>query len=371
MKILKYIILGLIILNIPSVLMVYQGPGISSLISYLSYILLIVYYILSNKTELNLWMIVIGLLFFSISSLSDSQYLPAENRDFLMYVLKYFITVICGYELLKNTSSREITLFLFIGALTIVLQIFFFNNPLVDYGRYSGFYINPNAAGFICLVGYGLSFEAQNRRFRLILQVIFTIMGLLTFSRTFIALWLLTNLISVKIDIKNIRVFLYGFGLLTVFVIFSEFLPVQNPRLEQIKALINGEQVRTAEISEDSRTETWSLYYDALFDSPLLGSGYNSFSGYSHISPVGVHNAYLKIWGEAGILVFIFFIAMYIIMLWDTFKIFTIAPHLFLIAITLVLFLTTNHNYFETGYILFISMWIQAEISKNNIELSS
>ncbi|GBF20055.1 hypothetical protein C21_02226 [Arenibacter sp. NBRC 103722] len=371
MKILKYIILGLIILNIPSVLMVYQGPGISSLISYFIYILLIAYYILSNKSKLNLWMIAIGLLFFSISSLIDSQYLPVENRDFIMYILKYFITVICGYELLKNTSSWEITLFLFVGALTIVLQIFLFNNPLVDYGRYSGFYINPNAAGFICLVGYGLSFAAQNKKFRLILQIIFTVMGLLTFSRTFIALWLLTNLISVKIDIKNIRVFLYGFGLLTIFVIFSKFLPVQNPRLEQIKAIISGEQIQTAEINEDSRTETWSLFYDALFERPILGSGYNSFSGHSHISTVGVHNSYLKIWGEAGIIVFAIFIGMYLVMIRDTLQIFKTAPHLFLIAISVILFLTTNHNFFDNSYILLISMWIQAEISKNNIELST
>tara|TARA_R110000822_G_scaffold308909_2_gene437450 strand:+ start:4612 stop:5679 length:1068 start_codon:yes stop_codon:yes gene_type:complete len=344
--------------------MVYQGPGISSLISYLSYILLIGYYILSNKTKPNLWMIAIGLLFFSISSLSDSQYLPVENRDFLVYILKYFITVICGYELLKNTSSREITLFLFIGALTIILQIFFFNNPLLDNGRYSGFYLNPNTGGFICLIGYGLTFAAENKKFRLILQVVFTIMGLLTFSRTFILLWLLTNLIAVRIDIKNLRVFLYGFGLLTVLVVFSEFLPVKNPRLEQIKAFIKGDQVQTQVVSEDSRTETWSLYYDALFDHPFLGSGYNSFSGYSHISPVGAHNTYLKIWGEAGIIVISIFLAMYIIMIRDSLEQFKIAPHLFLITIAVVLFLSTFHNYFDNGYILFISMWIQAEINR-------
>lgn len=369
LTIIKYLILALFILNLPSVALVYVNSVISNLLSILSFLLLMGYYVLAQKTKLNLWMLTIGLLFFSISTLVDSRYLPAENRDFIMYVLKYFITVICGYELLKNTSVREMTLFLFIGALTIVLQIFFFNNPLIDYGRYSGFYINPNVAGFICLVGYGISFATQNRRFRLILQIIFTVMGLLTFSRTFIVLWLLTNLISVKIEIKNIRVFLYGFGLLTIFVIFSEFLPVKNPRLEQIKAIISGEQVQTAEINEDSRTETWSLYYDTLFDRPFLGSGYNSFSGRTHISVVGAHNTYLKIWGEAGILVFALFLAMYFTMIRDTLKLFAIAPHLFLISIAVILFLTTNHNFFETGYILFISMWIQAKINKENIEL--
>lgn len=362
MIVIKYIILTLILLNIPSVSLTYFNPVISNLLSVLSFLLLLGYYFLVKKTRLNLWMILIGLLFFSISSITDQSYLPTENRDFIIYVLKYFITVICGYELLKNTTTREITLFLFIGALTIILQIFFFNNPLVDYGRYSGFYLNPNVAGFICLVGYGISFAAQNKKFRLILQIVFTIMGLLTFSRTFILLWLLINLIAVKIDTKNLRVFLYGFGLLTIFVIFSEFLPVKNPRLEQLKAIINGEQVQTTEINEDSRTETWSLYYDALFDRPIFGSGFNSFSGHTHISQVGAHNSYLKIWGEAGIIVFALFLSMYIIMIRDTLKLFKIFPHLFLISITIVLFLSTLHNFFETGYLLFISMWIQAEI---------
>ncbi|MFD2790558.1 O-antigen ligase family protein [Arenibacter antarcticus] len=316
-------------------------------------------------------MIVIGLLFFSISSIVNDKYIPEETKDFIMFIIKYFITVICGYELLKNTTTREITLFLCLGALTILMQILLFNNPLIDYGRYSGFYLNPNVAGFICLVGYGMSFANQNKNFRLFLQIVFTIMGLLTFSRTFILLWLLTNLISIKIDIKNSRVLLYGFGLLTAFVIFGEFLPVKNPRLDQMSAILKGEKVKTTEINEDSRTETWSLYYDALLDHPILGNGYNSFSGESSISSVGVHNSFLKIWGEAGIFVFILFIIMYLLMIKQSLQLFEESPHLFLIVIAVILFLTTNHNFFDNGYILFISMWIQAEISKHKIEEQS
>lgn len=313
-------------------------------------------------------MIVIGILFFSISSITDQRYLPAENKDFIMYIIKYFITVICGYELLKATSTKEITIFLLIGAATIIIQMFLFNNPLTDYGRYSGFYLNPNTAGFICLVGYGLSFANQNKKIRLVLQIVFTIMGLLTFSRTFILLWLLTNLISVKIEIKNIRIFLYGFGLLTLFVTYSQFIPVKNPRLKQMTDILEGKKVRTAELDEDSRTETWSHYYDALFDHPFLGNGFNSFSQKSYITTTpGVHNAFLKVWGEAGIIVLVIFTAMYLLMIKNTLTLFKSDPHLLLITIAVILFLTTNHNYFETGYILFISMWIQAEIANKNM----
>jgi hypothetical protein len=343
--------------------MFYINDGVSSLASYLSYSLLIIHYILSSKTKLNLWMIAIGMLFFSISSLSGDKYIPAEIRDYIMIIIKYFILVICGYELLKHTSTREISIFLIIGATTILAQIIFFNNPLIDYGRYSGFYLNPNVGGFICLIGYGLSFANENKNIRLFLQVVFTLMGLLTFSRTFILLWILTNLIAIKINVKNAKVLLYGFGLLLAFVIYSEFLPVKNPRLAQLSALVKGEKVNTTEISEDSRTETWSLYYEALLNQPILGNGYNSFQGNSHISTVGVHNSFLKMWGEAGIILFIVFSTMYLVMLKQTYQIFDSDPHLFMITIAVILFLTTNHNFFETEFILLVSMWIQAKIS--------
>ena len=367
MFIIRFIVLTSFLLNIPSVALTYLNSTVSNLVSATSYLLLLIYYVLSKKTSLNLWLIVIGLLFFSISNIINDQYIPAETRDYIMFIIKYFITVICGYELLKNTSTREITIFLFVGSITILLQIFFFNNPLEDSGRYSGFYLNPNVGGFICLIGYGLSFAKQNKNFRLILQIVFTIMGLLTFSRTFILLWLLTNLIAIKINLKNARVFLYGFGLLMVFIVFSEFLPVQNPRLTQLSAIVKGENVNTAEINEDSRTETWSLYYDALFDRPVLGNGYNTFSGNTNIAKVGVHNSYLKIWGEAGIIVFVVFVAMFTVMLKQSYQKFDLAPHLFMITIVVILFLTTSHNFFETGYLLFVTMWIQAEIKKYNL----
>lgn len=364
--ILKYFILCLFLLNIPSVTKVYINSSISNLFSILSFLLLILYYVLVERSKLNIWMIVLGLLFFSISNLSGVPNLPEENKDLFIYIFKYFVVVICGYELLKNTTTREVTFFLFLGSLTIILQTFLFNNPLIDYGRYSGFYLNPNVAGFICLIGYGLSFASQNKNFRLIFQIVFTIMGLLTFSRTFVLLWLITNLISIKIDFKNVRVLLYGFGILTAFVIYSEFLPVKNPRLAQLSAIVKGEEVNTAEINEGSRTETWSIFYDALFERPFFGNGYKSFSGYSHISQVGAHNTFLKIWGEAGIIVFVIFIAMYLTMVKQSLMFFESSPHIFLTAIAVILFLTTNHNFFDNGYILFISMWVQAKITSND-----
>lgn len=368
MKVLKYAILGLILLNIPSIVRDQSSSVLSNLLSYFSFLLLVLYYILNKRTETNVWMILIGSTFFLISSVSGQNYLP-ETADFLIYIVKFFIIIVCGYELLKTTSIKELYIILLVGALTILLQILYFVNPLVDYGRYSGFYLNPNNASFICLFGYGLTFAIGNKKLRLLGQIVFTLMGLLTFSRTFVVIWLLINLISIKINIKNIKVFVYGFGLLTILIISSEFLPQKNVRLEQLSSIMSGESVEVSELNQGSRTETWKIYFNDIAENPIFGKGFNAMSGNTVAHKVGVHNMYLKIFGEAGIIPITLFVLMYVYILISSWKIFNYSPYLFILVTVLILFLATNHNFFDYGYLLFLSMWIQADLEKKKKEV--
>jgi len=368
MKVLKYTILGLILLNIPTIVNEQISSVLSNLLSYFSFMLLVLYYILNKRTEKNVWMILIGTTFFLISSVSGQNYLPPTNV-FLIYIIKFFIYIICGYELIKTITRNELYIFLLIGALTILLQILFFINPLVDYGRYSGFYLNPNNASFICLFGYGLTFAIDNKRLRLIGQIVFTLMGLLTFSRTFVVIWLLINLISVKINFKNIKVFVYGFALLTVFIISSEFLPYKNVRLQQLSSIMSGESVKVSELNQGSRTGTWMLYFNDIAENPFFGNGFNAMSGNTVNHRVGVHNMYLKIFGEAGIIPISIFVLMYMYVLIGSWKLFKYSPYLFILSIVLIVFLATNHNFFDYGYLLFLSMWIQSELERNKKEV--
>ncbi len=372
MKILKYVVLGLVMLNIPSAILdITQNGLISNIMSTLTFVLLILYFILIPKTSTNKWMILIGFTFFIFASLSSQEYFPSENREFFVYVIKYFLFIICGYELVKRTTNIELFILLFIGAISILLQILFFNNPLEDTGRYSGFFLNPNKAGFICASAYALTFGLKKKKMRRIGQISITLLGLLTFSRTFIAIWLILNLFSIKINPKNIKVFIYGLVVLIGLVFTSEFLPVKTNRLNEINAVLTGENASTNDLSSDSRTDTWALYYDALMEHPFFGNGFNAFSGNSIVPNVGVHNSYLRVWGEAGVFVFLIFISMFIVMLKDAFVLFSIAPHIFLICICLVLYLATTHNYFDYLYMLFISMWIQSQIKQLKIEIEN
>jgi len=360
--ILKYLILGLFLLNLPDFILAKVNPTLASILSIGSYILLIVYYLeIKEKIKPNMWMVFLIVFYFTIGTLSGQEYAPSL-RFLATELFKLIVVIICGQELILRLTKREVFTFLIIGALSVVFHVFFFFDPLKDSGRFYGFYMNPNAAAFICMIGYALSFSFNGRQ-RLLGQIIFTLMGLLTLSRTFIIVWIILNLISIRIDYKNIRFFGYGFLLLIILVSFSEVLPFENIRLKQLSNFVEGKEVRTSVVNKDSRAETWSLYYDFIINKPLFGNGIKSFSGgivQKKIGvSVGVHNTYLKILGEAGVFVFGIFITLYIKIIKESYLKFKNNPELFMMILVIALYLLTNHDYFETHYLILLSLWIQ------------
>jgi O-antigen ligase len=356
MKIIKYITLALVIFNLPSIGLSAYGGGVGAMLSYVTILMLVIYYALEKKTTPNWWIIIIAILYFIIGSL---QYYGTP-MTFMMELIKYFIFVIAGYELTKQVSTLELYVFFIIGALSIGVEATSFTN---DYGRYAGFYLNANVGGFICIYGYSTIYGLKNSSLKLLGQFVFTLMGLLTFSRTFIVIWLLLNLISLKVSIKNIRIFGIAFIIFSALLFIDQVVGLNNPRFEQLKNIVSSEnKVSSEEISEDSRTETWAKFYDKIFDAPLIGSGYGTFSG--KINSMGVHNTYLMIIGEAGILPFFLFLIYIARLFIKSFTYFKPAPHLIMQTISLAVFLLANHNFFTFYYMTFAAMWIQYQIYK-------
>tara|TARA_R110002096_G_scaffold249284_2_gene441648 strand:+ start:1602 stop:2711 length:1110 start_codon:yes stop_codon:yes gene_type:complete len=353
MKLLKIIIAALVLLNIPSILLAHTSATIGSLLSYTTILLLVTYYVLEKKTEPNNWMIILALSYFIISSF---QYYDSPSF-FILNSIKYFIVIICGYELLKNINKTEMFFILVIGALSVGIEAMFFPSK---FGRYSGFYINPNVAGFICIYGYSLTYGLKKTSLKLSGQFIFTLMGLLTFSRTFIVIWVLLNIISLRISIKNIRMLGIGFLILSTLFLIDEIVGLSNPRFQQLKSIVTNERVSTRELNEGSRTETWALYYDQVLDSPIIGNGYGTFSGLNN--PMGVHNSYLMVIGEAGFLPFFIMLAMFFVMFKQGYIYFKQAPNLIMQTIALSLVLLANHNFFNFYYITFAVMWTQYQL---------
>jgi O-antigen ligase len=364
----RYAILFLILFYFPAFTLVYINGALSSLLSYASYGLILLYVALCGKTGNCNEMLLMGGIYYLISGFVSQDYM-VDIYSFLVIIIKYFIIIWGGYEVMKRTTAKEIWIFLVIGILSILGNIFLFPNPEGDYGRFSGFYLDPNNAGMVCLFGFALSYSMP-KKLVLFGKLFFTILGLLTFSRTFIIIWVLLNLISIKLDVKNAKMLLLGFGSLALLVAFNDFLPVQSPRLEQMAALVSGENVTQIDgIDEDSRTETWARYYDALFTKPFFGNGYGAFLG-NGVAPTqwGVHNTYLRIWGEGGIiplLIFLAFLWKLFVRSWTRFK---EQPHLFLILANLSIFLLTLHDFMITEYALFILMWTAIQVNKKEAE---
>ena len=362
MKYLRIIILFLILCNIPSFILVNFNDTAGTVLSYLTFSLIIVYYFF-NKIEKPLTrFIILGLLYFFISVFVDSQ-----NTDNLIVTsIKYFFFIIAGASVIKDTKVVEIYSIFLMGALSIIYESIF----IIDIGgRFRGFYLNPNSAGLICLLGYCLTFSIDNKKLRLLGQFLFSIAGFVTFSRTFLLLWVLINIISLSISYKNVSKILVGIILFSFLLSIEDNFDFNSRRLKAFSSILDGKVID--EMEEDSRIETWALYYNGILDSPIFGNGYLSLSGKTYgsrdsaIVKVGVHNTYLMILGEAGFFVFIFFIWIYFSLLIRAFKLFIHEPVFFLVSFALIMYMLTSHNYFDNYIVLFFSVWLYFQINNN------
>ncbi|RTE53800.1 hypothetical protein EHW67_07645 [Arenibacter aquaticus] len=356
-EIIKWFCLGLIVLNAPTFGLHAFGSAAGSILSALTFGMPLVYAILVKNVHILKIYLAIGLGYFLISGI---QFYNGVESDYFSKFYKFLILVILGGAIAKNTSKKELFWLLIIGSSSVIANAIFFTDT---YGRYSGFYLDPNAAGFICITGYGLSYGMEKGKLKLLGQFIFTFAGFLTFSRTFILLWILLNLIALKINPKNIRIFAIGAVVIILLISFSEALKLNVVRFNQLKALVSNEKVSTQELNEDSRTATWATFYDYVLDKPLLGNGYGSFQT-NGLNRVGPHNSFLLVIGEAGVFILLIFLGYHIYLLYQGAYLFTSSPHIVMMTIGLFLFLLTNHNYFTAYYLILLSMWILTQIKQ-------
>ena len=212
-KIISFVVLFIVLLNIPTIVLETQSISLSSPISYLSFGLL-AFLIFSNNIKYPKTVIILAItagLYFFISAF---QY----NGDFIKLILTYikFLLYLFGlYIAIRNIDQNIIIVFLLLGAITILLDALYFRfndfqviGYVSQYGRYAGFYLNPNAASLVCLIGYGLTITKIN--YWKLLTIAFTFFGFLTLSRTFIATWFLITAIYLFYNRKYIgKTFLF------------------------------------------------------------------------------------------------------------------------------------------------------------------
>lgn len=352
MKYFKFIILILVFWNLPSFALVHVNSFTGTILSYGVFFLIILYFFLNKKEKPLIPFIMLGLLYFMVSVIVDDQ----NTENFIVTFIKYFIFIIFITRLVKDTTNEEIYLLFLLGSLSILFESIFIT---VIGGRFSGFYLNPNSAGFICILGYCLSFSISSKILRILGQILFSIAGFVTFSRTFLLIWVIINVVSLLISYKNTYKIIIGVILFSFFLSFADKLDFNTRRIEAFSNILDGKI--SDEMEEGSRTQTWAGYYDKIIDKPLFGNGYLSFSGKTYgnaYSIQGVHNTFLMIIGEAGIFVFFYSISIYIGFIVQSIKTFNSDPFIFFISFSLLMYMLTSHNYFDNYLVLFISIWL-------------
>lgn len=368
LKLIRYLILFLVLCNIPGFLLVYTNPSLSSAVSILTSLLLIFYFVRSKpKQKPIIAFLLFSTLYFSISSFNYYGF----EIELIKELIRFIVLILGITEIMQRTSYKELFYILLLGAISIILNalVFPYSNALYGLvqGRYSGFFLNPNSAGITCLLGVAISYSIINTKHRLIGQAIFTLAGILTLSRTFIVVWVLINILAIIKDRKNLLVPFIGALALVLVVTFTDSKLFAADRFEALTAFFGDGEVKTKTIKNDSRDQTWALYYDYVFEKPFFGNGYKSFQLKTKKLP-GAHNTFLMIIGESGIFPFLIFIGLYFYLFKYSFKYFKKEPNLIYILIVVLLNFMVSHTLFVNYQSMALSVFIYLKIRNlNNI----
>jgi len=369
-KIISFSVLFLVLLNIPTIVLETLSISISSPISYLLFSLL-AFLIFTNKIKYPKTVYILAItasLYFFISAL---QY----NGDYTLLIITYikFHLYLFGlYIAIRNIDQNIILVFLFLGAVTILLDSLYFRfndfqgvGYVSQYGRYSGFYLNPNTASMICLIGYALTITKEN--YWKSLSLAFSFLGFLTLSRTFMATWFLITLVYLFYNRKyivktSLILIVCAFSLFT----FSKDLNLDADRFTFLTGLFSGSVDREV-LNNDSRQDQWAKFYTMIYESPIIGNGYSSFTTSADgFGDAGVHNSFLLIFGESGFLPFLLIIAVFLFLFKNVYNL--RKKNLTLMLLTVVIFIQflVSHNFFDSGLMLFIFLNIIYLLNFNN-----
>ena len=365
MNYLKIFLLCMILWNIPSYTLAYWNPLLASILSYASTLLMMFYFFtIRPKHRLLLPFIILGILYFTFSSFNLSN---ESETEFLKSFLRFMILVVCAVEILQRTTKEELFYILLIGALSVIINGVLFPNVTPNenptYGRFSGFYLNPNYAAYPCLFGLVLSYYVKaNFKIKVAAQLLFTLAGILTFSRTFIVIWLILNAIAVYRSRRNLITPIVGALVLILIFTFSDRLTLNTERFTALTSIFDSGEVQTRTLTRDSRSSTWAFYYDRILNEPIIGNGYMKMQSKKY-GP-GIHNTYLTVLGEAGIIPFIVMILIYMTMLIKSILLFRRKPEFLMMTIVIALALMVGHTYFTYFFNVLLSMYIYIALRK-------
>lgn len=324
---------------------------------------------------------VLGYIFFaSVITFADGR------NDDLSWGLRYYLPGILVFSVLYRSLKSLINekgllpilvFFRKILLINVLLTIvdFLTNNSLELFavsGRYSGLISNANDAGFIFNIALVLNYYIYTKNrgvFGLLLTLLPIIAVFITFSKTAIISCLIILFVLVRKEFKYAS---YSIRFLMIFILLIVLLQGvnlnstlsyletdQQERIEQVFEVFQG---NINDKTTTNRTELLDVGLAKLEEAWVFGSGFKTFSILNEIQ-VGVHNQYLLVWGEGGILSLVLYILLIV-----RFYNFNYGRKNFdlvftrLMIISFSLYSITNHNIYFSKFIILTLALIAALI---------
>ena len=315
-KIVAFVFLVMVILNIPSVVLFTYSSTVSAYLSYLmifSGFTLTIFGISFFPPLLKSWYLVC-ILFFLFTLLNyDGAIAP-----WIIQVSKYTALLFGSYRAIMVLRNRDMYWMFVIGGIFIFLDAFYFHwnismNEAIygngRTGRYAGLYINANSAGAAMLFGLLVSYK-EIGYYKTLGLLVCSLAGLLSLSRSFMLTLLIYLILSIRLSPKYI-VYTLLFGVFVRFLTpFTDLIDLRVDRVELLLSFIQHGTVSSSLFSGDSRSSLLLDYLDLVIDNLFVGNGFDSFrSGEMVSAGLGVHNTYAMVLGEGGVFPFMLFMA--------------------------------------------------------------
>lgn len=287
------------------------------------------------------------------------------------FISFYFFLSIDTYRI---TFFKVITYtFLISSILTVIL---FKMNYDFDYGdiggyvpyqvnRASGLYQDANSAALVNVIAYILfdkyfnPINKSQKIIKILLLIIISYSVLITYSTTGLFALVIIFIITNYKLFKGLKLIIFGilfiifYLSLFLFKSYTSELNLTQHQIYKLNNFINLLTLNTNEIDNSGRGALVERLFQYIYQNPILGNGIE-FS----VAMSG-HNTYVGVWGDAGLITFLFFIFLLIIYLTRSMRL-KIEWRFFCLAmlITLCVFMMSLQSVINQEYLMVVFVFL-------------
>ena len=332
------------------------------------------------KTFFTVFLLFLGLAGFSSILNLENDYFFWGFRYYLPSLLIY-VSSVMGFLFMLRYSTLKLLIGLLrvaflVNTFTVVVSYLFGFDFLVPIGeRASGINLNANSAGYIGALAltlelFRLSIKRSLWQYFVILVVLFGIF--ITFSKSAFIMALGIQLLYMYRLLKSSGRFANLHQLLGLFVLVAiAVFQVQNSmsslsidqrnRILQVGMLLKGD-LNTQ--STTNRSDLAILGWEKITEGPFIGHGFQTMTRLGD-KVAGVHNQYMLLWGEGGIVAFL----AYVYLLFQYLKKARSLPGAYRFLVSGILFCiafysVSNHNMYSSKSLMIVLAFL-AVLFKN------